>query len=73
MPMHLQRSQQSNPILESCTSLFALTIKLKDPERGINVSDKFRTMILVAFDEFERKAYEINDSEGVKIRTIGIY
>ena len=58
MPMHLQRNQQSNPILECCASLFALTIKLKDPERGINVSDKFRTMILVAFDEFERKAYE---------------
>ena len=55
---HLHRVPRSNPILECCASLFALTIKFKDSDRGVNVSDKFRTMIFVAFDEFERKAYE---------------
>lgn len=58
MKRHLYRTPQSNLILECCASLFSLTIKLRDSERGVNVSDKFRTMIFVAFDEFERKAYE---------------
>lgn len=58
MASHLKILRESNPILECCASLIALTMKFKDSTRGVDVSSKFRTMIFVAFDEFERKAYE---------------
>lgn len=58
MAAHLYRKVRSNTLLESCASLIALTTKFKDLDRGKSIPSTFRTMIFVAFDEFERKAFD---------------
>jgi len=47
-----------NPVLECCTSLFAMTAPFKAADRGANLDAGYRETILAGFEEMERMAFE---------------
>ncbi len=47
-----------NPLLECCTSLFALTAPFRGGDRGESLPGNYRERILAGFDEMERMAFE---------------
>lgn len=55
----MKRVLRVNPLLESCASLFAYASLFKNSDRGARVNSKYRRAILAAFDEMERKAFEM--------------
>ena len=49
---------QDNPLLESCSNLFSLTVPLATGDRGEKLTDDYREKILSAFAELEREGFE---------------
>lgn len=56
--MCMQSEYTINPVLECCTSLFALMAPVKDADRGANMKSDYRETVLSGFDEMERMAFE---------------
>ncbi len=54
----MARQLTTNPLLECCTSLFALTAPFKAPDRGASIADDYRDNIVAGFDELDRMAFE---------------
>jgi len=48
----------TNPLLECCTSLFALMTPFKAADRGAGVPENYRDNIIAGFNELERMAFE---------------
>ena len=54
----MSKASRVNPLLESATSLFALTAPFRAADRGAAVPENYRENILAGFDELERMAFE---------------
>ncbi len=54
----MEVTKKTNPVLECCSSLFALVAPFKESDRGGAIAENYREQILAAFDELERMAFE---------------
>ncbi|HEB58434.1 MAG TPA: DotU family type IV/VI secretion system protein [Gammaproteobacteria bacterium] len=54
----MARQLTTNPLLECCTSLFALMTPFKAADRGAGIPEGYRENIIAGFNELERMAFE---------------